>query len=69
MKLALTALNLDYSVQELDGIVDDYGKRLSNGTYNSYLYWLQQDYVDAIVGPFTMTRQRREDFDLLNTRM
>lgn len=69
MKMALTALKLNYSVQELDGIVDDYGKRLPNGTYDSYLYWLQQNYVDVIVGPFTMTKQRQEDFDLLSTGM
>ena len=69
MKMALTVLNLNYSVQELDGESNDYGKRSPNGTYDSYLYWLQQDYVDVIVGPFAMTKQRREDFDLLNTGM
>ena len=69
MTMALTALKLNYSVQQLDGTVNDYGKRLPNGTYNGYLYWLQQDYVDVVIAPFTMTEQRREDFDLLNTGM
>lgn len=69
MQMTLTALNLNYSVQELDGVFDDYGKLLLNETYNGYLYWLQQDYVDVVVGAFMMTKQRREDFDLLNTGM
>jgi hypothetical protein len=69
MQMALTALNLEYSVQEFDGMADDYGKRLPNGTYDSYLYWLQQDYADLIVGSFAMTEQRQRDFDMLNTEM
>ena len=69
MTMVLTTLKLNYSVQQLDGVDDDYGKRLLNGTYDSYLYWLQQDYVDVVIGPFTMTEQRQQDFDMLNTGM
>ena len=46
-----------------------YGSRQPNGTYSNYLGILQRGAVDMIVGDFTVTKERLEDFELLVTPM
>ena len=52
---------------EVDGDFSDYGARLTNGSWTSYLGALQRDEVDVVIDPFIETGERRQDFQLLNT--
>ena len=54
-------------MREVDGDFADYGVRLTNGSWTSYLGALQRDEVDAFISPSTDTDERRRDFRLLST--
>ena len=54
-------------VVPVSGSFSDYGSRLPNGTWTSYLGELQRDNVDVFVAPITDTQERRRHFTLLDT--
>ena len=54
-------------MREIDGDFSDYGARLTNGSWTSYLGALQRNEVDMFIGPVIETDERRQDFQLLNT--
>lgn len=69
-EITLRFLNWNYTVVPLySKTINTYGKRQADGTYSSYLHYLQNGTVDMIIGDFVMSTERMEDFELLKTSM
>ena len=69
-EMTLHFLNWNYTVVPLYSETKNaYGTRQPDGTYNSYLHYLQHGDVDMIIGDFVMSTERMEDFEMLKTPM
>lgn len=66
-ELTLRQLGWYYEVIPLEGTLATYGAKQPNGSYSSYLKYLQEGEVDMIVGDFSVTEQRLQDFDMLRS--
>lgn len=65
--MILQRLNISYVVEDVKGDLGDYGKRLANGSWTSYLGALQDDRIDLFMGATLNTEERRRHFHMLDT--
>ena len=63
----LRHLNLSYILIPLSGDEENYGTKLPNGSWTSYLNALQKHEVDFIIGNFGQLSERLEDFEFVST--